>query len=90
VWAGARHTPPALRALAAALADALAALPWPVDERPYTPHVTLVRDARRPPALREVALPPWSLHDFALVQSSPTPAGVRYAPLARWPLKGDG
>lgn len=86
VWAGTRATPPALAALAADLGQRLAALPWPVDERPYTPHVTLVRDARRAPPVRVVEVPCWRVREFALVSSTSHDGGVRYTPLARWPL----
>lgn len=86
VWAGARRTPPALADLASDLTHALVQMSWPIDERPYTPHVTLVRDAHRAPLTREVALPLWRVNEFALVSSSSHEGGVCYTPLARWPL----
>lgn len=90
VWAGASTLPPALRALAATLTQRLFDLRWRIDERPYTPHVTLVRDARRAPAARDVLLPPWRVRGFALVESVSTPGGVRYTPRAHWPLRHSG
>lgn len=86
VWAGARSSPPALVRLALDLKTALERLGWPVDERPYTPHVTLVRDARRGPASQAAELPPWPVEDFALVSSTQAAGGVKYTPLRRWPL----
>src|SRR5512133_122938 len=50
VWAGARSVPPALNALAAQMKRGIEALAWPVDDRAYAAHVTLLRDARRGPA----------------------------------------
>jgi 2'-5' RNA ligase len=69
------------------------------EHRPWRPHLTLVRHVRKPPpesfgptlAARSaaVAAAGWGL---ALVESSTHPEGVRYRPLADWPLggKGDG
>jgi 2'-5' RNA ligase len=59
--------------------------------RPWRPHLTLVRKVRRPPPenlrLAPVEMPggagAWRL---ALVESSTRPEGVRYKPLADWPI----
>jgi 2'-5' RNA ligase len=61
------------------------------EARPWRPHLTLVRKVRRPPpenlALAPVEMPggagAWRL---ALVESTARPEGVRYKPLADWPL----
>lgn len=63
------------------------------EHRPWQPHLTLVRHIRQPPAANfgptlpakaaEAAARGWSL---ALVESSTHPEGVRYRPLADWPL----
>lgn len=90
VWAGTRTVPAELAALAAGLAQRLAALRWRVDERAYTPHVTLVREARRAPLARPMAVPTWCVREFALVESLSAPGGVRYVPRARWPLSRRG
>jgi 2'-5' RNA ligase len=60
--------------------------------RPWHPHMTLVRRVRRPPPENLPLAPvepagdesPWRL---ALVESSSHPDGVRYKPLADWPLQ---
>jgi 2'-5' RNA ligase len=83
VWAGARETPSALTSLVADLTAALAAAGYRFDPRPYVPHVTLVRNARRPPRTADVAAPRWNARDFVLAES----AGGRYDVLARWPLR---
>ncbi|HEX2825453.1 MAG TPA: RNA 2',3'-cyclic phosphodiesterase [Burkholderiales bacterium] len=83
VWAGARETPSALTSLVADLTAALAAAGYRGEDRPYAPHVTLVRNARRPPRTADVAAPRWSARDFVLAES----AGGRYDVLARWPLR---
>ena len=63
------------------------------EARPWRPHLTLVRKVRRPPPenlrLFPVEMPAavgaWRL---ALVESTARPEGVRYKPLADWPLIG--
>ncbi len=71
------HTPDALAALHAALAQALRALDLPLDKRPFRPHVTLARHAigATPPA--EAPTLDWLAHGYALVRS----ADGRYTPL---------
>lgn len=86
VWAGAQASPPALIALEASLRSALARAGWAGDDRPYQPHVTLVRNAvRRPAAL---TLEPYTLavREFVLVESEPDGGGVRYVVRRCWPL----
>jgi RNA 2',3'-cyclic 3'-phosphodiesterase len=86
VWVGARAVPAALAALAAEMKRAVQSLAWPVDERPYAAHVTVLRDAPRGPAGHTASLPLWEVRDFALVLSKPGPGGVQYTPVRRWPL----
>lgn len=86
VWAGATEVPAPLSALADRMREAVRALRWPVDERPYMPHITLLRDARHGPQQRNAALPVWPVDEFVLVSSTHTDNGVRYAPLKRWRL----
>ena len=88
VWVGAGQSPEPLAPLAQRLKSGLEALPWPVDDRPYFPHVTLLRDARRGPALRTTPLLLWRVSDFALVSSTQQSGGVQYTPLRRWLLTG--
>lgn len=82
VWAGMRETPAALRALVADLTAALAREGCRADDRPYVPHVTLIRNARRPPQSKALQSPSWRADAFVLAES----AGGRYDVLERWPL----
>ena len=84
VWAGTRKTPEALAALVAALTGQLERVGFRGEDRPYAPHVTLVRDAKRAPAGVALDVPRWRAADFALVESAA--GGSRYDVLARWPL----
>jgi len=85
-WVGASSIPPALAALHAALAQALAAGGFPIEARPFQAHVTLARKCSG--VLRE-ALPapvPWRVDALTLVASTLAPGGSVYRSLATWPL----
>jgi 2'-5' RNA ligase len=86
VWAGARVCPEALTALAADLRAALAREGVYGEDRPYVPHVTLVRNAKRAPRSTPAPTAAWHARDFVLVEVAPAGAGVRYEVRGRWPL----
>jgi len=86
VWAGPKECPRPLLALVAELESALKAGDFRFDERPYAPHITLLRDARRAPAAQAVADIPWRIADFALVQSLRRDNASVYEVIQRWPL----
>ena len=77
-WIAPSVVPPALVALHARLDEALAAERYPVEARPFRPHVTLVR--RRSRMLPERATTPleWSVRRLALVRSESVDGAVRY------------
>jgi 2'-5' RNA ligase len=83
--------PEAVRELVDGLWTSVASLGFERELRPWHPHLTLVRRVRRPPPENLPLAPvenageasPWRL---ALVESSSHPDGVRYKPLADWPL----
>lgn len=87
VWAGCGAPLPALGALAECLTARLRAEGFRLDDRPFAPHVTLLRDASCPEALpvleNSVA---WRVGEFVLVESRTSPQGADYAVLARYPL----
>jgi 2'-5' RNA ligase len=86
VWAGVQECPPALARLASTLSAALAQIGLRAEDRPYVPHVTLVRNAERKPLRTQLAPCTWDVKDFVLVESVPVANGVRYQPLAAWTL----
>jgi 2'-5' RNA ligase len=53
------------------------------EERPYVPHVTLLRHAQ---SLPQILFEPieWNSDGFCLVESRSTPHGVEYSVLERW------
>lgn len=86
VWAGAAHCPPELVALEARLRGALAPLGVKAEDRAYVPHITLVRKAQRKPARFTPEACVWRVQDLVLMESVAITGGVRYRPLAKWPL----
>lgn len=85
VWAGTQSCPRELEALASALAGALRAGGFSVEHRPFMPHVTLLRDARRAPPRAAFGPLVWHAAGFVLAQSEILDRGIRYRVVARWP-----
>jgi RNA 2',3'-cyclic 3'-phosphodiesterase len=85
-WAGASDPPAALIAAQSRLQEGLLARGFALEERPFAPHVTLVRKTER--ALRAEPVEPiaWRVDEMTLVRSD-TGAGT-YTVMARWPLRG--
>jgi RNA 2',3'-cyclic 3'-phosphodiesterase len=83
-WAGASVVPPELEALVSELRGALAKSRIGFDAKPFASHVTLLRDAREPRAIPELAPIEWRLSGFALAQSVTLPGGSRYEIRKSW------
>jgi RNA 2',3'-cyclic 3'-phosphodiesterase len=75
--------------LASALAAVAANCGLQIDTRPYTPHITLARQARH---LADVTIKPivWHAEAFCLVESCSKPEGVFYKVIQRWPFINPG
>ena len=84
-WMAPSQPPERLLQLEAQLRQAVMALGIPVEERPYRPHVTLLRkcQAATTAEVSPVELCANALH---LYESRSTPDGVRYLQLASWPF----
>ena len=82
-WIAPSQPPEPLLQLEAQLRRAVAALGISVEERPYRPHVTLLRKATKLHAgtVTPITLQARALH---LYESRSTPDGVRYIQLASW------
>ena len=78
-------TPPALIQLVSALEEGLEAGGFRFDQRPYKPHVTLLRNTR---CTTQVMFEPidWRPEEFVLVASDLTEHGPVYQLLGRWKL----
>lgn len=84
VWTGATTCPHELAAVVAALSRGLAGLGIRVEDRPYVPHVTLLRHARCAPQQSHMAPLRWRAQELVLAES--VTGASRYEVLARWPF----
>lgn len=86
-WAGCSTVPTQLRRLYEVLEKNLLEEGFRLDERPFVPHITLVRRAlcRGLPTLPAPIR--WQVTEFALVATLMQPAEKQYVSLASWPLK---
>lgn len=85
-WLGPSSPPAELGELAGALNQALESCAIEAETRPFVPHVTLSRKAKKP---LEGPLSPalvWPVDSFVLAESVPSSEGVRYVILERWTL----
>lgn len=89
LWAGPRHTPPALWSLVGGLNHAFEACGLALETRPWQAHITLARKISRPPPVTAIAPIHWSISDFCLVESVTGPQGSSYRILASWKLEGE-
>ena len=87
-WAGATRVPPTLAEMARNLFAALSAQDFAVEERAFSPHVTLARRCKTP-EVRSLAEPiGCAVTRLALDASEPGSESQRYRDLATWPLGG--
>jgi 2'-5' RNA ligase len=86
IWAGPRHTPGPLDRLARALHLELQQAGFNLERRPFAPHVTLVRKARRPLTLPDLPPVNWPATEFLLVESRTSREGPVYAALKTFPV----
>lgn len=86
IWLGTETVPGPLGELAARLNTIASAHGFRGDSRPYAPHLTLVRKAKRP--LKQLTYSPihWEIRDFRLVQSVTHASGAEYEIIQNWPL----
>jgi 2'-5' RNA ligase len=90
VWAAPAVVPQALPRFVAGMEAALRDTGFALDERPYVPHVTLVRNARRGPAAESIGPARWEAGRFVLVESVSGKNGVRYDVVGEWGTKRKG
>lgn len=84
VWLAPATMPAALAALVDALVDALAGAGFRVEARPFSPHITLLRNAHAGPPEDSFAPLRWRVGGFALVASERRSEGARYRIVRRW------
>jgi len=88
VWAGVKDCPEPLTALVKRMERALAGVGFQLNNRPYVPHITLLRDARRAPAQGRFTPVAWPVSEFALVESVQLDNSQLYEVLQSWRLGG--
>lgn len=89
LWLGATHTPAALTTLVRDLNEGLRRCGFTPEDRPYQPHLTLVRKLRRADTAQAVDPVVWRIEQFCLVQSITRAQGAEYHVLHAWPLNGN-
>ena len=86
-WAGVRGDP-ALQALARRVRRALAEGGIPFDRKSFSPHITLIRDARGAVPPLRIAPEAMTVEAFSLMRSDRGKRGMIYTELARFPAAG--
>jgi RNA 2',3'-cyclic 3'-phosphodiesterase len=86
-WAGTSAAPGELERLVQLLSSALAKEGFPIERRPFHPHVTLARRCRSPAGGGPAEPIAWSVERIALNASERSPSGPRYRELGAWPLE---
>lgn len=86
-WVAPSRVPDPLRELGARMEAWLRDAAFEMDDRPFNPHVTLVRKAQCAPLPDSTPKIQWQVEDFVLVRSAPASDGSRYEIIGRWPLE---
>lgn len=84
VWLGATKLPAELCAFQARLIAELERAQIALDRKPWTFHLTLYRDLRKPYLSMDSGTVSWNLDGFSLVESISAGHGVEYRQLGRW------
>jgi len=84
-WAGAEEPTPGLLSVERTLRDSLRSRGFELEERPFNPHVTLVRKAEKTLRAEPIAPIRWRAEEISLVSAEP--GGGAYKTMATWPLK---
>ncbi len=83
-WAGCETVPAELQRLADELRAALVSADVKFDDKPFVPHVTLLRKANRPQRFPRLVPIAWRVESFALVRSNPQTDGTAYEVIGTW------
>ncbi len=87
-WVGSTAAPDAMNDLMTCLCSALTRCGFDLDNRPFRPHVTLLRKAHGRPEFPPALVPPiqWPVSQIHLVASVTRPQGAEYRIVGTWPL----
>ena len=84
-WLAPRTTPLPLLSLVEQLEAELKQAGFRLEERPYTPHITVVRDAKCKRIEASLVPVEWQVEDFVLVRSQPGKQPSPYSTIGCWP-----
>jgi len=87
LWMGSQAVPAQLMHLHKNLGIAITDCGFKYDERPFTPHVTLMRKYNKTDNDQLDFTIPWAVNDFVLVESIQDKMGVCYRVLERYPMQ---
>ena len=87
-WVGPQRTPRVLTHLTDSLRERLLAQGFAIESRPFSAHVTLLRNAAKSSRLPPLPALEWPVDEFTLVRSRLSQKGSSYEVLARFGLSG--
>lgn len=85
-WLAPADIPDALQQLVHELQHEITACGFTIEERDYSPHLTLVKKAKSTPALEKVSPIKMKVSSFCLVESNTSPDGAEYKVIKQWEL----
>ncbi len=88
-WMSTQNPPPELNRLHQNLGGVLSACDYQSDQRPYSPHVSLLRKYNAAAIEHPGFLINWQVDEFVLIESNSDADGVRYNVIERYPFKGE-
>jgi len=86
IWLAPSVLPDELASLVSQLRGKMRELGYDLDDRPFSPHVTLLRHVKRGSVQKSIAPLEWLVAGFSLMVSEASSQGVTYRPLQTWPL----
>ena len=85
-WMSTQNPPPELNHLHQNLAEALFACDYQCDQRPYSPHVSLLRKYNTAEIEHPEFSINWQVEEFVLVESTQQKSGVNYQVIQNYPF----
>jgi 2'-5' RNA ligase len=88
IWFACQQVPQALYDLHRALGQQISQCAFEPEQRPYSPHITVVRKINTELPAVPLKPIPWKVDRFVLIESISIPGGVRYQIVKSYPLSG--
>ncbi len=84
IWLAPSSPPDALFSLVSSLRGVMRAVGYEFDDRPFLPHVTLMRKVSQADDAKSITPLAWTVGEFSLMVSESSPQGVSYHSLHTW------